>query len=138
IFGVASATSCHTKMNWFATLTGRLGVAVDHALLFAKAGVAWANFDRDVVVGIPATSVTASASLSDTQTGFVLGTGIEYAFKGNWSAKVEYDYMDFGTVSQKFSFHGPLFDPFTANIFADDRERVHIVRIGLNYRFGDN
>ena len=44
--GVTS--SCHTNVDWFATLTSRVGVAVDHALWYVKGGLAWTHFDEDV------------------------------------------------------------------------------------------
>ena len=28
--------------------------------------------------------------------GWTVGTGVEYAITGNWSAKIEYNFMDFG------------------------------------------
>ena len=34
---------------------------------------------------------------SATQTGWTVGTGVEWAFWNNWSVKAEYDYIDFGT-----------------------------------------
>src|SRR5262249_12786598 len=45
---------CRTSLDWFATLTGRLGVASGNALVYAKAGVAWGGFNRDVQVGTTA------------------------------------------------------------------------------------
>ena len=39
-------------------------------------------------------SLAANASGSGTQTGGLLGMGVEYAFLPNWSAKLEYNYID--------------------------------------------
>jgi len=133
-------TSCHTRLSWFGTLSGRLGLAVDHALFFAKAGVAWGGFDRGVSSTFFAPgglgSPFASASVSETRTGFVLGTGIEYGLRGGWSAKLEYDFMDFGTKREDFAFR---LDPTNViHVVSNDREQVHVVRLGLNYRFGDD
>jgi len=128
-------------MPWFGTLTGRLGVTVDHALLYVKAGGAWARFNHDIATGFPLSVLPPffADSARDNRLGFTVGVGVEYAFWGNWSAKVEYDYMDFGSKNVEFvsSFVGaPIFGPPLAlNQFADDRERVHVVKAGLNYRF---
>src|SRR5262249_46577647 len=71
---------------------------------------------------------------SDTRTGGFLGAGIEYAFLPNWSAKVEYDFFDFGTKDQTFT--SPLLlSPFTATASTSIREVVHTVKVGVNYRF---
>jgi outer membrane immunogenic protein len=48
----------------------------------------------------------------------VLGVGTEYALRDNWTAKIEYNMMDFGS-------DGP---------FADNK--FHVFKAGLNYRFG--
>ena len=48
-----------------------------------------------------------------------------------WSAKVEYDYVDFGSDSPRFIGTTPGFD-FNENI----TNHVHIVKLGMNYRFG--
>ena len=54
------------------------------------------------------------------QGGWVFGIGAEYALASNWTAKVEYDMMDFGSDS-----------PFS-------NDRFHVIKGGLNYRFGGN
>jgi outer membrane immunogenic protein len=131
------AAGCHTKLDWFATLTGRLGFTVDHALIYIKGGGAWGHFNHDVVstaAGCGAPGLSCSSSIGDNRSGFTVGTGIEYAIWHNWSAKVEYDYIDFGTKNLAF----PLIvntGKFAGTSFVDDRERVHVVRAGLNWRF---
>ena len=57
--------------------------------------------------------------------------GIEYSFTDNWSAKIEYNYLDFGTRAVRFTD--------TTGFFALDtsiRERIHVAKVGINYRFG--
>jgi len=64
----------------------------------------------------------------------MFGTGVEYAITGNWSAKVEYDYLDFGTHRERL----PGFTVLNAGvpIDVDIRQRIHLVKFGVNYRFG--
>jgi outer membrane immunogenic protein len=62
--------------------------------------------------------------------------GVEYALFRNWSAKVEYDFMDFGTHNENFHFTGPTLPGGSLDLQSNDREQVHVVRFGLNYRFG--
>ena len=61
-----------------------------------------------------------------------MGPGVEYAFIDNWSAKLEYNYMDFGTRGVRFA------SPTASLVFLDAniRERIHVVKVGINYRFG--
>jgi outer membrane immunogenic protein len=135
---LSSASSCSTNMTWFATATGRLGFAIDRALLYVKAGGAWAHFDRNLnsgtTISLPGVAFP-TPKVGENRSGFTFGAGIEYAFWGNWSAKLEYDYMDFGTRSYEFVTFNPITTITTFSRF-DDRERVHVIRAGLNYRFG--
>jgi outer membrane immunogenic protein len=62
-----------------------------------------------------------------------VGGGIEGALWGNWTAKAEYLYMDLGTVTS--SFNGVV-TTSPATVSTTSAIRDHIVRFGLNYRFG--
>ena len=57
----------------------------------------------------------AGASSERTVSGWMLGVGAEYALWTNWTAKVEYNMMDFG-------------DDFVAD------RNLHVIKAGLNYR----
>src|SRR6266853_2714197 len=72
------------SFNWNSlwTLTPRLGYAFDNWLVYGKAGGAWADVS---VSGMPFGSPGGTAS------GWVAGVGAEYAFRNNWSAKIEYN-----------------------------------------------
>jgi outer membrane immunogenic protein len=59
--------------------------------------------------------------------GFTVGAGLEYMFAQNWSAKVEYQFYDFG----KINFIAPAF----LSTLGDSRQEEHTVKVGLNYRF---
>ena len=64
---------------------------------------------------------------SDHKNGYTVGAGVEYMFAQNWSAKVEYQYYNFG----KSRFIAPAaLAPF-GSFTTDD----HVVKAGLNYRF---
>ena len=76
-----------------------------------------------------------SDSVDQTRLGWMFGAGVEYAFYRNWSANVEYDYLDFGT--QGVTFPGlPAFDPQFIGTTVAIRQRIQLVKFGLNYRFG--
>ena len=115
-----------TKVSSVATVAGRLGYAVDRVLFYAKGGGAWIR-DKYTIVDLGLVEATASA----TRSGWLAGGGIEYAFWNNFSAKLEYNYMDFGTHRLSFTDleGGPAFP-------LDIRQNLQTVTLGVNYRFG--
>lgn len=122
--------SWNADMNWLGTVTGRIGYAFDNVLVYVKGGAAWADEDYTH----PATNSRLEAmyySGGNTRTGWTLGAGVEYGFAPNWSFKVEYNYVDFGsknvTLAEASSDRWVTFDV---------DQNMHIVKAGLNYRFG--
>ena len=61
------------------------------------------------------------------------GAGITYAFTNNWSAFIEYNYMDFGTRTFRFSGvfanGGPAFTDT-----GDIAQKIQVIKGGLNYK----
>jgi outer membrane immunogenic protein len=87
-------------LRWFATLRGRAGVLVDPSLLlYATGGLAIGEIKADYAVGLNGTGVLGTASTNTTRAGFVVGAGAEYRVSERWSFKLEYLYMDLGSVS---------------------------------------
>ena len=108
--------ACSTNMKYFGTGRARLGYAWDRWLPFLTGGVAVANLENS----------GPSASESVTKIGWTAGLGLEYAFAGPWSAKLEYLYTDLGTTSCGTCFAG---SPQDVNV------KVNAIRLGVNYRF---
>jgi outer membrane immunogenic protein len=59
--------------------------------------------------------------------------GAEYAFTPNWSAFIEYDYIDFDKANIALDFTPLVGVPTIANI--DVKNKLSIAKIGLNYKF---
>jgi outer membrane immunogenic protein len=59
------------------------------------------------------------------------GGGIEGAFGGGWSAKVEYLYIDLGKLEQTVTI-----PPAALTATFNSRLTDNIVRVGLNYKWG--
>jgi outer membrane immunogenic protein len=111
------ALATTTDLNWLASVTGKVGYAIaPTALLYAKGGVAFADYDYK----------WAGLSNSDTRTGWTVGAGAEWSFAPQWSVFAEYQYYDFG--SDTYNFAGTAVDFDSA---------VHTVKAGVNYRFGN-
>ncbi len=120
--------SANQSADWIATATARLGYAWNRALLYVKGGGAWIRNNYSITDNTGGLFQTPEFA-ADTRTGLTVGAGLEFGLAPNWSAKVEYDYLDFG--SRLITIVGTEFID-TANI----KERVHEVKIGVNYRFG--
>jgi opacity protein-like surface antigen len=137
--------TCEEHTKGFGTLAGRLGVLTGpsgRTLLFAKAGLAGEEKDfRMAVNNYNATNPpiagppNATSGSSFTQFGYVVGAGVEHALTGNWSAKLEYDFLGFGSHSvttPQSGFFPISTDGRTVGVSQD----VHSLRLGLNYRLG--
>jgi outer membrane immunogenic protein len=111
---------------WFAAATGRVGYAANDWLFYAKGGGAWmdVNYTEDILLG---NVTSASQKLSDTRNGFTVGIGVEYGLTENVSARLEYDFYDFGTTT--YNFNPATFTPVGI------RSELNVLAFGLNYRF---
>jgi outer membrane immunogenic protein len=117
--------SINTKTEWTSTVTGRVGAAFDRLLVYGKGGVAFAE-DQSTLNNLAGTS----ASTTFNRTGWTAGAGLEYAFYGNWSAKVEYDYLGFG--SQTLNLPTVTFPTYSSSASLNVQE----VKAGINFKFG--
>jgi outer membrane immunogenic protein len=86
-----AAAACQTKNNLLGTARARVGYALDRTLVYVTGGAAIAP----VQAGLNPPSTFDSA----TKLGWAAGAGAEFAFFGNWSAKVEYLYIDLAMSS---------------------------------------
>lgn len=120
----------NANTHWYATLTGRVGYAWDNWLFYVKGGAAGVNVNYSANVSV-AGIVTAFPGLSDTRKGWTIGAGIEQALSSNWSWKLEYDFMDFGT--RRYTF---IDTTGAITNMVDINANVSTVKVGFNYRWG--
>lgn len=116
-----------SRVRWLATVSGRLGYAITPELLvYGRLGGAWMRSEHQIVdLGVLENVGSA------TRSGWLAGLGAEYRVYGNWSVKLEYNYMDFGTRRLNFvDLEGGPPVPF------DIRQDLHTILLGVNYRFG--
>ena len=116
--------------SWIATLAGRFGVTNGYWLFYGKAGGGWVGND-DFTITNTATGASITGSNNNTNSGWLVGAGIEWAFAPNWSLKIEYDYL--GLNSQTFTVPAGLF--LAGDTFTTSNPNVQIVKIGVNYLF---
>jgi outer membrane immunogenic protein len=135
----AAASTCESNARWLGTLAGRIGGTIDHALFYVTGGGAWAGDEytfSNSGAGVVAGSVNVPpVTIKDTRLGWMIGAGVEYAFSPNWSARIEYDYLDFGTRHYQFFSPTTAGLPIPVTYDLDITQRIHLVKLGLNYRF---
>jgi outer membrane immunogenic protein len=97
---------------WFGTMRGRAGFAMNNILVYATGGLAFGGGRAEF------------AGLRETQMhlGWTVGAGLEVGFTPNWSAKVEYLFVDLS--ERNYSIIGTTHG-FESSVF----------RFGVNYRF---
>lgn len=113
-----------TKIRGFGDIKGRLGYSTGPALLFVSGGAAVGDIQHRYD---PAAFPSATFVQNNTRWGWTVGAGAEYMFAPNWSAKVEYNYIDFGKSTIQYT-------PVVANR-SEWTDTVHTVKAGVNYHF---
>jgi outer membrane immunogenic protein len=144
-----SALTCTTRSNWLATVSGRVGaVILDRGLIYVKGGGAWLNSDHSVNLptittppGFPFSGASLT-SASSTTTGWLLGFGTEWMITRNWTAFIEYDYMDFrdnfggnNGNNVHFTINPALTTPFAVSANANIKQTLSVAKVGVNYKF---
>jgi opacity protein-like surface antigen len=123
------------KLEWFATLRGRLGFTVTpDAIAYVTGGLAVGEvMTAGTVFGFDGdgNQVNTIVSSHNTKAGYTLGGGIEGRLVGNWTAKIEYLYLDLGTVT---TIPAPAPGATTAAAF-NSRITDNLLRVGVNYKF---
>jgi outer membrane immunogenic protein len=113
------------KIKSFATARARFGYTGSPYLWYVTGGAVWAKVHNDLTVFVNFVDQAGSANFN--QSGWTVGGGIETHLWGNWTAKLEYLYLDLGSITD-FAFQ----DNRTFTSKSDIRD--HIVRVGLNYK----
>jgi outer membrane immunogenic protein len=134
------------SLDYLGTARGRIGMLWTPSLLgYATGGLAYGETKLNVAINqtLVLNSLdgpwAVAGAFSNTRFGWTAGAGIEWLFAPNWTAKIEYLYYDLG--SENYSV-GALISrdggaAFTTNnIFASTDYDGHIVRAGINYKFG--
>ena len=115
----------HTTIDYVGTVRGRAGYASGTLLAYVTGGFAWGH--SHININDAAGAVVSSPG--QNQLGWTAGAGVEFAVSGNWSAKLEYDYIDLAQRTYDLSGFG--LPPVNVD------PNIHLVKLGLNYRFGD-
>ncbi|HLN37248.1 MAG TPA: outer membrane protein [Xanthobacteraceae bacterium] len=130
--GTAATLVDQEKLPWFGTLRARVGVlAAPTWLFYVTGGLAYGEIkSSEIGTGTTIITTTIVNNFNTTRAGWTVGGGIEGVISGNWTGKLEYLYMDFGTINYTYAGLG-VFNP----VFLSTRVTDNVVRVGLNYHF---
>jgi outer membrane immunogenic protein len=142
------------KLDWFGTVRARLGMLpTDRLLVFATAGLAFGRTSANASIAVPVTGAVlavppdgttlscvgllpcVAGAGSRTSAGWALGGGLEYAVWNNVSVKAEYLYVNLGSQMIHLTAVPPATGTGSVATSFNDAA-YHIVRVGLNYKFG--
>jgi outer membrane immunogenic protein len=141
--GLISRDDATTKNKYDFSIAARAGIAFDRTFVYGKAGWVWGKFDFNASEARPCCSFDGgpflgTASGGANLNGLLLGVGVEHAITNNWTVKLEYNYLKFGSKEVAFTTcdntSGPAVTCFpsgTSTIHADKQ----IFKIGANYLF---
>lgn len=115
----------NTTIDYIGTVRGRIGYAFGQLMPYATGGFTWGHTH----VNINNASGDAQFPVGQYHAGWTAGLGLEFAVSGNWTTKLEYDYVDLARQTYDLSGFG------LAKVNVDPR--IHLFKIGLNYQFGD-
>ena len=118
--------------SWLATVRPRVGWTTNNWLFYGTGGLAVTNISYNGSFS-DTFGAAETGSISRTRVGWTVGGGAEWEFASRWSAKVEYLYANFGsltTTGVNNAFFGAA-QVVTHNV----NLQTNIVRFGLNYKF---
>jgi outer membrane immunogenic protein len=137
--GFGSRETAKNKYDF--SIAARAGITFDRTLVYGKAGWVWGKFDFLSTDTRFCCSITGGPRLitdaaSDTLNGLLLGVGIEHALTNNWTVKLEYNYLKYGSKELSFTTCDndripTCFAAGTTTVHADKQ----IFKIGANYLF---
>jgi outer membrane immunogenic protein len=107
------APGCDISTRWLSTVDVRLGYAFGRVLPFVIGGL---------TIGDISNAARSIGTPIQTNIGWTVGAGVEFAIGGNWTAKGEYQYVN-SSLTTGATASGDVW--YSANIF----------RAGINYRF---
>ncbi len=108
---------CRSDVEWFSTTRLRLGYVAGSMLFYGTGGLAVGSIEAGI-------DNDTDFQTKDTNVGWTAGGGLEYAFDSQWTAKIEYLYVDLGWTDRGG----------TGGFFRADAD-FHVVRAGVNFGF---
>lgn len=137
------------RINYLGTVRARLGYLYDPTfLVYVAGGFAYGNVTLDTAWSAQESlgptvfpAVATQNNLSKTLSGWTAGVGVEWLFKPNWSARIEYTYYYLNdlnapvTLAQINASSSPSMRWGNAAANTNLSVSTETIRVGINYHF---
>jgi len=131
----ALSADLNYRLDWMASLRGRVGVAVTpETLAYVTAGVPFGTVTSSGTVSGATATGTATATPFNVETfrfGWAVGAGLESRLFANWTGRIEYLHSDLGSFRAMPNMAAGM----TAAFDSDAQVRIDAIRVGVNYKF---
>jgi outer membrane immunogenic protein len=130
-------TAVNTRLDWFGTFRGRIGIAASPTILiFGTGGLAYGQVKSSTAGVFLPGGDTYAGTASSTRAGWTVGGGMEWMFMPNWSLKWEYLFIDLGKLNYADGCTAVCGAVATPPAYATSVQfREQVARVGLNYHF---
>jgi outer membrane immunogenic protein len=115
------------RLDWLASVRGRLGFTFDRTLIYATGGVAFANASTTE-------NVSHVVALKYNSVGYVVGGGIETKLNPNFSVRLEGLYYGFNKTKSSCAGNGAEGSPVHCQMI-DKFKDAAVVRVGASWHF---
>jgi len=116
-----------TKMDWLATVRGRLGVTFSPTMVYLTGGFALAHVkDYFSATGFPSNAIAATND--KTLAGYAIGAGVEHMLSSDWSVKAEALYVGLKNTSGTAFRAGNTYQ-------TEFKHSAVLARLGINRKF---
>jgi outer membrane immunogenic protein len=128
------ASTGRDHIDWFGTVRGRAGIALDQVLFFGTAGLAYGGVHTSASsIVLPAgAGGVFTGTTANTRVGWAAGAGVEWGFAPGWSVKGEYLHVDLG--SSNVTILDPVNFPNASATYRFNHA-FDSIRVGVNYKF---
>lgn len=136
------------SIDWFGTARGRIGVAVprfSNIFVYGTGGFAYGYVNNTVGIAdiwsnsSGSSGFSGSSTYGDTKLGWAAGGGLEWSPSSfpTWSAKVEYLYVNLGSLSQNINTTYQSGEATCCTFVATQTTptQFQTVRVGINWHF---
>jgi outer membrane immunogenic protein len=130
--------TCTANMQWSADATVRAGVLPMHNLLvYVKGGASWTSVKYNFTDGGLLAPLSLTSNQTETKVGGLLGFGTEYMFAPHWTAKIEYNYVDYGnhTDTHTLTLAVPGAGAASIGVPVQSSLKASTMKAGINYLF---